>query len=467
MDSFLFYSIQSRLGQGAMGAVYQAWDKRLERAVALKVLSLDLAEQERALYAHKLEQEARAAARLNHPNIITIYEIGVANGLPFIAMELIDGPSLRELLDKGRQFSPDRVAKIIRQLLKGLAYAHAMGLVHRDIKPANIMFNSNGVLKLTDFGIAHLIASDWTHTDALSGSPCYMSPEQVRAQALDGRSDLFSVGVVMYEMLAGRLPFAGDNMATIVYQIMFETPPAPQEINPEVPSWLSQVVMTCLQKDAAQRYQTADDLVMALKTGAAETDGRVAPTLARATVATALLRTLGKGRAYRRIALLLLVLGALLLTWRAERQSQPAVSATTGTASPVTVVPVVRPVKPALAIPAETNVSDPVVPPTRADTAVRVESRKRQVTSKKAEKRKVAEETEEKPRRQKVEKAAAPASGDNHRRIGAVVPDSPPDAGNSKIPDAKVEEKSFWQRQSDCLLNNQCDPAQLKRPRIR
>lgn len=466
MDSFLFYTIQSRLGQGAMGAVYQAWDKRLERAVALKVLSLDLAEQERALYAHKLEQEARAAARLNHPNIITIYEIGVANGLPFIAMELINGPSLRELLDKGRQFSPERVAKVMRQLLKGLAYAHGMGLVHRDIKPANIMFNSNGVLKLTDFGIAHLITSDWTHTDALSGSPCYMSPEQVRAQALDGRSDLFSVGIVMYEMLAGRLPFTGDNMATIVYQILFETPPAPREINPDVPSWLSQVVMSCLQKDASQRYQTADELATALKAGA-ETDSRVVPMLAPATASIAPARTPNKGRAYRRIALWLLLLGALLLAWRAGRQSQPAVSAKAGAALPVTVAPVASPPKPALAVPAEKSVSEPVVPPTLAETAVRVESRKSQVSSKKAEKKKVAEQAEDKPKRQKVEKAAAPGISDNHRRAGAVVPDGPPDAGNSKTPEAKVEEKSFWQRQSDCLLNNQCDPAQLKRPRIR
>lgn len=248
MDSFRFYSMQSRLGQGAMGAVYQAWDKRLERAVALKVLSLNLAEQERAIYAHKLEQEARAAARLNHPNIITIYEIGAANGLPFIAMELIDGPSLRELLHKGRQFSPDRIAKIMRQLLKGLAYAHGMGLVHRDIKPANIMFNSNGVLKLTDFGIAHLIASDWTHTDALSGSPCYMSPEQVRVQALDGRSDLFSVGIVMYEMLTRRLPFAGDNMATIVYQVGLKSDlPSPAYFRGRRASLLKSLIALCLR----------------------------------------------------------------------------------------------------------------------------------------------------------------------------------------------------------------------------
>lgn len=466
MDSFLFYSIQSRLGQGAMGAVYQAWDKRLERAVALKVLSLDLAEQERAVYAHKLEQEARAAARLNHPNIITIYEIGAANGLPFIAMELIDGPSLRELLDKGRQFPPDRVAKVMRQLLKGLAYAHGMGLVHRDIKPANIMFNSTGVLKLTDFGIAHLIASDWTHTDALSGSPCYMSPEQVRAQALDGRSDLFSVGIVMYEMLAGRLPFAGDNMATIVYQILFETPPAPQEINPEVPDWLSQIVMTCLQKDPAQRYQTADELATALKAGT-ETDSRVTPMLAQPTTSTAPVRTPGKGRAYRRSALLLLLLGALLLAWRAGRQSQPAVSATAGAASPVTVAPVASPPKPALATPAEVSRPDSAALPTHTETAARVESRKPQLSSKKAEKKKLAEVAEEKPKRQKADKTAAPVNSDKQRHAGAVAPDGAADTGNSKNPDAKAEEKSFWQRQSDCLLNNQCDPAQLKRPRIR
>lgn len=462
MDSFRFYSMQSRLGQGAMGAVYQAWDKRLERAVALKVLSLNLAEQERAIYAHKLEQEARAAARLNHPNIITIYEIGAANGLPFIAMELIDGPSLRELLDKGRQFSPDRIAKIMRQLLKGLAYAHGMGLVHRDIKPANIMFNSNGVLKLTDFGIAHLIASDWTHTDALSGSPCYMSPEQVRAQALDGRSDLFSVGIVMYEMLTRRLPFAGDNMATIVYQILFETPPAPREINPLVPHWLSQIVMTCLQKDPSSRYQTADDLTAALKTGdETESLAAVEPTKLPLSAISTSAGLPGKGRVFRGAALLLLLIGALLLAWRVGRQSQPAISATPGARTSVAEAGVARSLTPVFATPVERGMSKPVAPLTRIETAIRVEN------SKKIEKKKTAVMVEDKPKRQKVEKADVPDVSDSHRRVGARAPDSEVDTGSTKNPDAKAEEKSFWQRQSDCLVNHQCDPAQLKRPRIR
>jgi serine/threonine protein kinase len=341
-----------------------------------------------------------------------------------------------------------------------------MGLVHRDIKPANIMFNSNGVLKLTDFGIAHLIASDWTHTDALSGSPCYMSPEQVRAQALDGRSDLFSVGIVMYEMLAGRLPFAGDNMATIVYQIMFETPPAPQEINPVVPGWLSQIVMICLQKEPSLRYQTADELAAALKTGA-DADNLAPPMPEQPSATTVSAGSPDKGRAYRRGALLLLLLGAILLAWRAGRQSQPAVSATVVAPSSVVEAPVIRPLKPAFAKPVEASRPDPVVPPTRTETAVRIESAKPQLSSKKAEKKKVFEAVEDKPKHSKAEKAPVPGINDAHRHAGAVATDSTPDANNGKGSETKAEEKSFWQRQSDCLINNQCDPAQLKRPRIR
>lgn len=452
-----------------MGAVYQAWDKRLDRAVALKVLSLDLAEQQRALYARKLEQEARAAARLNHPNIITIYEIGSANGLPFIAMELIDGPSLRELLDKGRQFSPESVAKVMRQLLKGLAYAHGMGLVHRDIKPANIMFNSTGVLKLTDFGIAHLISSDWTHTDALSGSPCYMSPEQVRAEALDGRSDLFAVGIVMYEMLVGRLPFAGDNMASIVYQIMFETPPDPHQINSAIPPWLSAVVMQCLQKDPLQRYQTADELTAALKSGDSESPRQTAVRTVSLAPATA-----GSQRVtsslYRRVAFLLLLLGVLLLAWRAGQQRQPAAPAMpAGVAVPATANPsLATPIK--LAAP-EKSVSAPA--PMRADQAASAERNKRPLESRKLEKKKVggAAESKPKPKQQKMEKPAESGSTGAPRPSGIAPPAAvAAGAGNAKSAkgsDAKNEEKSFWQRQSDCLVHNQCDPAQLKRPRIR
>ncbi|MEW9898876.1 protein kinase [Chitinivorax sp. PXF-14] len=270
MHSFEHYKIIGKLGQGAMGVVYKAIDTRLERPVALKVVSIDLDESERVQFAARLQLEARAAAKLNHPNIITIYECGEVNGLPYIAMEFIDGPTLRELLSSGKRLSVDKVLKITGQLLKGVAYAHQNGIVHRDIKPANLMFTSNGVLKITDFGIAKVSASNMTHTDTLLGSPRYMSPEQLSGKVVDGRSDIFSVGSVLYEMLAGRPPFDSDNVASIVYQILFEPPPSLPELNGEVPTWLDEAVGCCLAKSPAERFQTADELIELLKQGRRE-----------------------------------------------------------------------------------------------------------------------------------------------------------------------------------------------------
>ncbi len=270
MHSFEHYKIIGKLGQGAMGVVYKAIDTRLERPVALKVVSIDLDESERVQFAARLQLEARAAAKLNHPNIITIYECGEVNGLPYIAMEFIDGPTLRELLSSGKRLPVDKVLKIAGQLLKGVAYAHQNGIVHRDIKPANLMFTSNGVLKITDFGIAKVSASNMTHTDTLLGSPRYMSPEQLSGKVVDGRSDIFSVGSVLYEMLAGRPPFDSDNVASIVYQILFEPPPPLPELNDEVPAWLDEAVGRCLAKNPAERFQVADELIELLRQGRRE-----------------------------------------------------------------------------------------------------------------------------------------------------------------------------------------------------
>lgn len=479
MDSFAFYSIQSRLGQGAMGAVYLAQDKRLQRPVALKVLNLDLPAEQRAGYARQLEQEARAAARLNHPNIITIYECGFANSLPFIAMELIDGPSLKELLAKGRQFSIDKILKIARQLLKGLAYAHSMGVVHRDIKPANIMFNSSGTLKLTDFGIAHLIAGDWTHTNALSGSPCYMSPEQVRSVPLDGRSDLFSVGTVMYELLTGRLPFAGDNMASIVYQIMFEAPPAPAEINPKVPSWLSDVVMTCLQKDPQQRYQDAEACIKVLKAGGRPPAAGAKPAQPEPAVAPAMQsRSSTRWGRYRQTVLLLGVLAGLgMIAWRGLHPPQEMARGGQAVNRPDTVP----------AAPLRLPTSQPPPAPVAAQVGPHPDDIRQTVPHqphKAAPAGKghgngseVSRRTQgAKPASAKLQSHASREEGEaqgKHRKQRELAPaakqaaEAAREAGKSEEKSDTLQKKGFWQQQADCLLRHECDPAQLKRPRIR
>ncbi len=255
-----------------MGVVYKAIDTRLDRPVALKVMSINLEPTLREQFAARLQQEARSAARLNHPNIITIYECERVNDLPYIAMEFVDGPSLADMQDGGKKMPIDKVLKILRQLLKGLAYAHQNDIVHRDIKPGNLMFTSTGMLKITDFGIAQMPTSDLTQTGTPLGSPRYMSPEQVSAKRVDGRSDIFSCGVVLYELLTGTEPFNADNVASIVYKILFETPTAPAAICPEIPIWLSDLTMICLAKDPDQRFQSAEAMLEALRHGLRERD---------------------------------------------------------------------------------------------------------------------------------------------------------------------------------------------------
>ncbi|MBB5019089.1 serine/threonine-protein kinase [Chitinivorax tropicus] len=272
MHSFDHYQILSKLGQGAMGVVYKATDTRLDRPVALKVMSINLEPTLREQFAARLQQEARSAGRLNHPNIITIYECERVNDLPYIAMEFVDGPSLADMQETGKQLPIDKVLKILRQLLKGLSYAHQNSIVHRDIKPGNLMFTSTGVLKITDFGIAQMPASDLTQTDTPLGSPRYMSPEQVSAKRVDGRSDIFSCGVLLYEMLTGKAPFDADNVASVVYKILFEMPPAPIELNPAVPKWLSDLTMICLAKAPEQRFQSAEAMLDAVRGGLRERD---------------------------------------------------------------------------------------------------------------------------------------------------------------------------------------------------
>ena len=260
------YVIQSELGRGAMGVVYKATDSVLERTVAVKTVNITLEREYAEKYEQRFYQEARAAGGLNHPNIVTIHDVGKAGDVVFMAMEYIEGVELRTLIGEGRALRVAQALSIAAQVAEGLAYAHQRGVVHRDIKPANIMVVANGPVKITDFGIARMRGSgDLTQTGTLLGSPKYMSPEQVIGKRADQRSDLFSLGVILYEMLCGTAPFNGENVTALMYQIVNFVPPAPSSINPAVPEMLDLIVAKMLAKPLEERYQDAAEVARDLR----------------------------------------------------------------------------------------------------------------------------------------------------------------------------------------------------------
>ena len=260
------YVIQSEIGRGAMGVVYKAMDSVLERVVAVKTVNMALEREHADKYEARFYQEARAAGGLNHPNIVTVYDAGKAGDVVYMAMEYIEGVELRTLIGEGRQLAVAQALSIAAQVAEGLAYAHERGVVHRDIKPANIMVVANGPVKITDFGIARMRASaDLTQTGVMLGSPKYMSPEQVIGKRADHRSDIFSLGVILYEMLCGAAPFNGENVTALMYQIVNFAPPAPSAINAGVPEMLDYVIAKMLAKPLEERYQDARELARDLR----------------------------------------------------------------------------------------------------------------------------------------------------------------------------------------------------------
>jgi serine/threonine-protein kinase len=260
------YVIQSELGRGAMGVVYKALDSVLERPVAVKTVNITLEREYADKYEKRFYQEARAAGSLNHPNIVTIHDVGKAGDVVFMAMEYIEGVELRTLIGEGRPLRVAQALSIAAQIADGLAYAHQRGVVHRDIKPANIMVLANGPVKITDFGIARMRGSrELTQTGMLLGSPKYMSPEQVIGKRADHRSDIFSLGVILYEMLCGAAPFNGENVTALMYQIVNFVPPAPSGVNEAVPEMLDYIVAKMIAKPIEERYADAAELVRDLR----------------------------------------------------------------------------------------------------------------------------------------------------------------------------------------------------------
>jgi serine/threonine protein kinase len=261
------YLVQSELGRGAMGVVYKATDSVLERTVAVKTVNMALERDGADRYEARFYQEARAAGGLNHPNIVTVYDVGKSGEVVFMAMEYIEGPELRTLMVEGRPMPVSQAVSIAAQVADGLAYAHEHGVVHRDIKPANIMVPAAGAVKITDFGIARMrsAASDLTQTGVMLGSPKYMSPEQVIGKRADHRSDLFSLGVILYEMLTGASPFNGENVTALMYQIVNFAPPAPSALNGAVPELADYIVAKMLAKALDERYQGAAEVARDLR----------------------------------------------------------------------------------------------------------------------------------------------------------------------------------------------------------
>ena len=254
------YNIIAELGKGAMGVVYKATDPNIGRTVAVKTTRIDTQGIASDDLLRRFQNEARSAGTLSHPNIVTIYDAGEENGVFYIAMEYLEGETLDALLLRHRSLPVETAIEIVRPVCAALDYAHSHGVIHRDIKPANIMLSTGGAVKVMDFGIAKAGGS-MTATGTVLGTPNYMSPEQVKGKHIDGRSDLFSVGVLLYELLTGEKPFDGQNITTIIYKIVSEEPIPPRELDVTIHPGLSAVVTKALAKAPDGRYQTGADLV--------------------------------------------------------------------------------------------------------------------------------------------------------------------------------------------------------------
>ena len=261
------FKIEEELGRGAMGVVYRAIDPLIERTVAIKTIPLDLPQAERVLFEERFQREAKSAGRLSHPNIVTIYDVGEAGNLAYIAMEYLHGHSLKEILDHHGFLPLDIALDTAIQMADALAYAHEHGVVHRDVKPGNvILLEERGAIKLTDFGIAHLnVGQSETHAGELLGSPRYMAPEQITGKPVDGRTDVFSAAVVLYEMLTGQAPFTAPDLHMLLYRIVNETPPPASRLRPDTPVELDRLLARCLAKQPNLRPASARELHLELK----------------------------------------------------------------------------------------------------------------------------------------------------------------------------------------------------------
>ncbi len=263
------YQVQESIGFGAMGAVYKAFDPLIKRTLAIKTIRLDIPRQspQYKSFIDRFYHEARISGTLSHPNIVTLFDIGEEGGLPYLAMEYVEGETIAGILEKGQRFKPEKVIGLVSQIAAAVDYAHGKGVIHRDIKPSNLILHEGDKVKVTDFGIAKLIDAEMTQSGTLLGTPSYMSPEQAMGEKLDGRSDIFALGVCAFEMLSGEQPFPGNNVTSILYKLVHVDPiePANLEMNGLVPEKWHQVFGKVLAKKPDDRYQTATEFVQDLE----------------------------------------------------------------------------------------------------------------------------------------------------------------------------------------------------------
>ena len=259
------YQIVSELGRGSMGVVYQGFDPVIGRTVAIKTMLIEqMASAEFEEYKARFQREAQAAGMLSHPNIVTVYDFGEDAGVLYLAMEFLEGKSLQALVENHTVMPIETIVPLYEQICSALDHAHQNRVVHRDVKPANIMILDSGLVKVTDFGIAKVLSMGMTQAGQILGTPNYMSPEQVKGRQIDGRSDIFSLGVILYELVTGERPFGGQNITTVIYKIINENPISPRELDSTIHNGLCYVISKALAKDPEERYQTcrelADDL---------------------------------------------------------------------------------------------------------------------------------------------------------------------------------------------------------------
>src|ERR1700694_426703 len=280
------YETLAELGRGGMGVVYRARDPLIGRIVAVKTIRLS---EEGTGMSHdqlvaRFQIEARAAGLLTHPNIVVIYDVGESDGIYYITMELVNGKSLQSMLDSGENFLLPRLLRIMERVGSALQFAHDHSVVHRDIKPANIMLTSDDLVKITDFGTAMILQYGAAKQTSAMGTPGYMSPEQIKGKAIDGRTDIFSLGVMLYEMTTGQKPFRGQDIATILYHILNEEPVPPHQVNPRIPLGVSSTILKALTKSPHLRYENCRELLEDLKNyrpGESGANANAAPSINR------------------------------------------------------------------------------------------------------------------------------------------------------------------------------------------
>ncbi|HUU51679.1 MAG TPA: serine/threonine-protein kinase [Candidatus Heimdallarchaeota archaeon] len=286
MEKIGKYKIIGELGKGAMGIVYKGIDPDINREVAIKLIRFDMVSEdsEKEDAARRFIREAQSAGNLEHPNIITIYEVGREDNQTFIVMQYVDGESLKQAISAGKRFSPVEVVDLMTCLCDALELAHQNKIVHRDIKPGNILLDKQGRPYLVDFGVARMEMSTMTQSGTIVGTPSYMSPEQIQGIRVDSRADIFSLGVIIYEMLTGKRPFEGDHITTIVYKIMNEEPTNIREMKKDLPDGFEQVINKALEKDSNKRYQSCKELAADLKNIGAWSDRTISSGLQRSEV---------------------------------------------------------------------------------------------------------------------------------------------------------------------------------------